>query len=102
MKEGETAGGRGDADRAEWMGEGLFVHASNSLGVISIACSIIVPFEEGTKKKKKKKRTTSKASSLSRGTVRRVSRSAIREVTGLGLTDYFRSCRLLSEYQLLL
>lgn len=53
MKEGETAGGRGDADRAEWMGEGLFVHASNSLGVISIACSIIVPFEEGTKKKRK-------------------------------------------------
>lgn len=34
------------------MGEGLFVHASNSLGVISIACSIIVPFEEGKKKKK--------------------------------------------------
>lgn len=33
------------------MGEGLFVHASNSLGVISIACSIIVPFEEGPKKK---------------------------------------------------
>lgn len=33
------------------MGEGLFVHASNSLGVISIACSIIVPFEEGKKKK---------------------------------------------------
>lgn len=32
------------------MGEGLFVHASNSLGVISIACSIIVPFEEGKKK----------------------------------------------------
>lgn len=31
------------------MGEGLFVHASNSLGVISIACSIIVPFEEGKK-----------------------------------------------------
>lgn len=28
------------------MGEGLFVHASNSLGVISIACSIIFPFEE--------------------------------------------------------
>lgn len=38
------AGGRGK--RAERMGEGLFVHASNSLGVISIACSIIVPFEE--------------------------------------------------------
>lgn len=35
--------------RAERMGEGLFVHASNSLGVISIACSIIVPFEEGKK-----------------------------------------------------
>lgn len=49
-KEGETAGGRGDAERAEWMGEGLFVHASNSLGVISIASSIIVPFEEGQKK----------------------------------------------------
>lgn len=32
------------------MGEGLFVHASNSLGVISIARSIIVPFEEGEKK----------------------------------------------------
>lgn len=30
----------------ERMGEGLFVHASNSLGVISIACSIISPFEE--------------------------------------------------------
>lgn len=33
------------------MGEGLFVHASNSLGVISIACSIIVPFEEEKKKR---------------------------------------------------
>lgn len=31
------------------MGEGLFVHASNSLGVISIACSITVPFEQGKK-----------------------------------------------------
>lgn len=31
------------------MGEGLFVHASNSLGVISIARSIIVPFEEEKK-----------------------------------------------------
>lgn len=33
------------------MGEGLFVHASNSLVVISIACSIIVPFEERKKQK---------------------------------------------------
>lgn len=41
------AGGRGE--RAKQMGEGLFVHASNSLGVISIARSIIVPFEEGKK-----------------------------------------------------
>lgn len=31
------------------MGEGLFLHASNSLGVITIARSIIVPFEEGGK-----------------------------------------------------
>lgn len=31
------------------MGEGLFVHASNSLGVISVARSIIVSFEEGKK-----------------------------------------------------
>lgn len=52
MREGEKgtrAGGRGEGVRAERMGEGLFVHASNSLGVISIACSIIVPFEEGKK-----------------------------------------------------
>lgn len=75
-KEGETAGGRGDAERAEWMGEGLFVHASNSLGVISIACSIIVPFEEG-QKKKKKYCITSKASSQSHGPVGRISRSVI-------------------------
>lgn len=33
------------------MGEGLFVHASNSLGVISIAWSVIVPFEERGGKK---------------------------------------------------
>lgn len=32
------------------MGEGLFVHALNSLGVISIAHYIIVPFEEEEKK----------------------------------------------------
>lgn len=31
------------------MGEGLFVHASNSLGVISIARSISVPFGEEKK-----------------------------------------------------
>lgn len=43
-KKGTRAGGRGE--RVERMGEGLFVHASNSLGVISIACSIISPFEE--------------------------------------------------------
>lgn len=51
-KERRQAGGRGDAERAQWMGEGLFVHASNSLGVISIACSTIVPLEEEGPKNK--------------------------------------------------
>lgn len=37
---------------AERMGDGLFVHASNSLAVISIGCSIIVPFQGGKRKKK--------------------------------------------------
>lgn len=46
--EGDKGIGEGGAKR---MGEGLFVHALNSLGVISIACSIIVPFD------KKKKNT---------------------------------------------
>ncbi len=46
-KKGTRAGGRGESARR--MGEGLFVHASNSLGVISIARSIIVPFEEEKK-----------------------------------------------------
>lgn len=41
--------GEGERERAKRMGEGLFVHASNSLGVISIARSIIVPFEEDKK-----------------------------------------------------
>lgn len=38
-------------EEAERMGDGLFVHASNSLAVISIGCSIIVPFQGGKKKK---------------------------------------------------
>lgn len=33
----------------ERMGDGLFAHASNSLAVISIGCSIIVPFQGGKK-----------------------------------------------------
>lgn len=41
---GTEAGGKGEG--AQRMGEGLFVHASNSLGVISIAHYIIVPLEE--------------------------------------------------------
>lgn len=48
-KEGDKGRGKGEGGRGERvkrMGEGLFVHASNSLGVISIACSIIFPFEE--------------------------------------------------------
>lgn len=48
-RRGTRAGGRGE--RVKRMGEGLFVHASHSLGVISIARSIIVPFEEGETKK---------------------------------------------------
>lgn len=36
----------------ERMGDGLFAHASNSLAVISIGCSIIVPFQGGKKEKK--------------------------------------------------
>lgn len=36
----------------ERMGDGLFAHASNSLAVISIGCSIIVPFQGGKKRKK--------------------------------------------------
>lgn len=43
---------------AERMGDGLFVHASNSLAVISIGCSIIVPFQGGKKKKKKLQRVS--------------------------------------------
>lgn len=35
------------------MGDGLFVHASHSLAVISIGCSIIVPFQGGKKGEKK-------------------------------------------------
>lgn len=34
------------------MGDGLFVHALHSLAVISIGCSIIVPFQGGKKRKK--------------------------------------------------
>lgn len=36
----------------ERMGDGLFAHASNSLAVISIGCSIIVPFQGGKKEKR--------------------------------------------------
>lgn len=44
---GKERRGRGrERERAKLVGEGLFVHASNSLGVISIARSVIVPFEE--------------------------------------------------------
>lgn len=55
---GDDGGGRGEG--AERMGDGLFVHASHSLAVISIGCSIIVPFQGG--KKEKKKTTESKCS----------------------------------------
>lgn len=46
----DDGGGRGEG--AERMGDGLFVHASHSLALISAGCSIIVPFQGGKKEKK--------------------------------------------------
>lgn len=49
----------------ERMGDGLFAHASNSLAVISIGCSIIVPFQGGKKEKKKLQRVSAQHSDAS-------------------------------------
>lgn len=47
------------------MGDGLFVHASHSLAVISIGCSIIVPFQEGKEGKKTLHRVSAQHSDAS-------------------------------------
>lgn len=60
---GDDGGGRGEG--AERMGDGLFVHAWHSLAVISIGCSIIVPFQGGKKKKKKLQRVSAQHSDAS-------------------------------------
>lgn len=44
--EEKRQGDQGMGGRAKRMGEGLFVHALNSLGVISIACSIIISLDK--------------------------------------------------------
>lgn len=54
---GRGGGERGRGEKrvrgAERMGEGLFVHATNSLGVISIGRSIIAAFEEEEKNRER-------------------------------------------------